>query len=181
MHFQQLLNNYPMATKQLDGWGLLRPAMYAKHVMPTHTPHTRGRKLHANRRRTVSESGTEATKEPLFPSSRKHTDPSPSQVAKREHKYSESVGDSDDMSDEARKVAKLEKNRQSARECRKRKKEYIGDLEAKLECIMAENMSLKASVAEAQQHNQELKKTVEELKAKHGFSECNGTEDAEVT
>ncbi|KJE92713.1 hypothetical protein CAOG_03628 [Capsaspora owczarzaki ATCC 30864] len=52
-----------------------------------------------------------------------------------------------DSSDES-KVAKLEKNRQSARDCRKRKKQYIGNLEAKVEFLTEENARLARQLAE---------------------------------
>lgn len=52
----------------------------------------------------------------------------------------------DDSSSASSKQRRLEKNRQSARESRKRKKTYIEALEFKLEAVQAENTKLRAQI-----------------------------------
>ncbi|KNC75566.1 hypothetical protein SARC_11912, partial [Sphaeroforma arctica JP610] len=76
---------------------------------------------------------------------------------------SESCED-DELDEETRKEQKLEKNRQSARECRKRKKEYIKGLELMMKKYMAVNDSLQAKVRTLTEENVQLRQQVGTLK-----------------
>eukprot|EP00123_Amoebidium_parasiticum_P001279 comp12329_c0_seq1/m.7185 comp12329_c0_seq1/g.7185 ORF comp12329_c0_seq1/g.7185 comp12329_c0_seq1/m.7185 type:complete len:266 (-) comp12329_c0_seq1:952-1749(-) len=57
-----------------------------------------------------------------------------------------------------------EKNRLSAKECRRRKKEYLEGLEGQLSDVIMENNQLKKAVAEEQKKNKALAKEAAELK-----------------
>lgn len=57
----------------------------------------------------------------------------------------------------------MEKNRQSARECRKRKKEYILALEEKIDEVAAQNSALRAKMGELERQNKEMEKTNKDL------------------
>jgi regulator of replication initiation timing len=62
--------------------------------------------------------------------------------------------------------AKLEKNRQSARECRRRKKEYVTALEEKIDEFAAQNTALRTRVGEMEKVNKELVAEMAELRAR---------------
>ena len=53
----------------------------------------------------------------------------------------------DEESEDSKKLARLEKNREAARDCRRRKKDYIKEMERKLENLTAENATLKLELA----------------------------------
>lgn len=57
---------------------------------------------------------------------------------------------------EQEKEARLEKNRQSARDCRQRKKKYIQTLEAKVATLQSSEEALKAQVAALQAQVQQM-------------------------
>eukprot|EP00126_Sphaerothecum_destruens_P007496 Sdes_comp19878_c0_seq1m12178 len=65
---------------------------------------------------------------------------------------------------EEKKFAKLEKNRRSARECRKRKKEYIQGLEKQLEYCTNVNQELRHKIDALEAKNLQLFQQIELLK-----------------
>ena len=66
--------------------------------------------------------------------------------------------------EEERKMAKLEKNRKSARECRKRKKEYVKGLESRLETCNRINKTLQKKIEDLENSNSKLMKELRQLK-----------------
>ena len=74
------------------------------------------------------------------------------------------------MSEEAKKAERLEKNRQAAKECRKKKKAYISDLEAKVRLLEMQNTALVAELEKARasltpDEQQRLKATIAGISA----------------
>lgn len=57
-----------------------------------------------------------------------------------------------------KKEVKLEKNRQSARECRRRKKEYIRRLEAQLKSLINANHELVRNIEDLEHRNQQVRR-----------------------
>lgn len=60
------------------------------------------------------------------------------------------------MTEEERRFAKLEKNRQSARDCRKRKKQYVHALELSVSQYKKDNADLRRRQDELEQQNKEM-------------------------
>lgn len=82
-----------------------------------------------------------------------------------------STSSNDYANDEERKHAKLEKNRQSARDCRKRKKEYIGKLEDELQLKIEENEALQYRLREQSKLNAALIAEISTLNPQWGRSD----------
>eukprot|EP01134_Creolimax_fragrantissima_P007386 CFRG7386T1 len=110
-----------------------------------------------SRSRLISESSDGSTSRPASVNST-------SLHRNTKRKTSESCED-DDIKEETRKEQKLEKNRQSARECRKRKKEYIKGLELMMKKYAAVNESLQAKLRQSNEDNSLLRQELNNLKS----------------